>query len=153
MTLNVFGEVEWERERDRPGWNWKHLDVDGALGPGAIGASLYELQPGQRTFPYHWHVFQEEWLLVVSGEPTLRCADGEQMLIPGDVAVFPCGPGGGHSIRNDTSEPVRLLMLSSKAEAEIAVYPDSGKVGLFTEEFRTFLDMSAEVDYFAGEED
>src|SRR4029079_13197525 len=40
VTLNVFGEIEWERERDRPGWNWKHLDVDGALGPGAIGANL-----------------------------------------------------------------------------------------------------------------
>ena len=81
------------------------------------GVPLDRLQPGQRTFPYHWHVLQEEWLIVVSGEPTLRSPDGEQTLVPGDVAVFPCGPAGGHSIRNDTSEPVRLLMLSSKAVA------------------------------------
>jgi hypothetical protein len=57
-------------------------------------------------------------------------------------------------VRNDTDEPVRLLMLSSDRDGrgEIAFYPDSGKVGLFGEDFRKFLREDAEIDYFEGEE-
>jgi uncharacterized cupin superfamily protein len=54
MSVNIFGE-DWEGGRDRPGWQWKHLSVGRKLGAKQIGASLYELAPGQKTFPYHWH--------------------------------------------------------------------------------------------------
>ena len=30
-----------------------------------IGASLYELAPGQKSFPYHWQALEEEWLIVI----------------------------------------------------------------------------------------
>jgi uncharacterized cupin superfamily protein len=119
-----------------------------------IGASLYELAPGQRTFPYHWQVIEEEWLIVVRGEPTLRDPSGERRLAAGDVVVFKRGPDGAHSIRNDTDEPVRLLLLSSDSDSagEIAFYPDSGKVGVFGDDLRKYLDAGAERDYFDGEE-
>jgi uncharacterized cupin superfamily protein len=153
MSVNIFGD-EWERGRDRPGWQWKHLSIARKLGAERIGASLYELAPGQRTFPYHWQVIEEEWLIVLRGEPTLRDPSGERRLSAGDVVVFKRGPEGAHSIRNDTNEPVRLLMLSSDRESagEIAFYPDSGKVGIFGEDLRKILDENAELDYFEGEE-
>jgi uncharacterized cupin superfamily protein len=53
MSVNLFGD-EWDGGRDRPGWEWKRLQVGERLGAEKIGASLYELAPGQRTFPYHW---------------------------------------------------------------------------------------------------
>lgn len=74
--VNLFGD-EWEGGRDRPGWQWKHLPVGRKLGAKKIGAGLYELAPGQRTFPYHWHQLEEEWLIVLRGEPTLRDPSGE----------------------------------------------------------------------------
>ena len=50
-------------------------------------------------------------------------------------------------------------MLSSPADVEVAVYPDSGKVGVFAsagqeggESFRLILPQDAAVDYFQGEE-
>jgi uncharacterized cupin superfamily protein len=124
------------------------------LGAERIGASLYELAPGQRTFPYHWQVIEEEWLIVIRGEPTLRDPGGERRLAAGDAVVFKRGPDGAHSIRNDTDEPVRLLLLSSDRESagEIAFYPDSGKVGIFGESFDKYLDENAELDYFQGED-
>lgn len=124
------------------------------LGAERIGASLYELAPGQRTFPYHWQVIEEEWLIVLRGEPTLRDPGGERRLTAGDAVVFKRGPDGAHSIRNDTDEAVRLLMLSSDREStgEIAFYPDSGKVGIFGDGFDTYLDETAELDYFEAEE-
>jgi len=153
MSLNIFGE-EWEGGRDRPGWQWKHVPVGQKIGAERIGASLYELAPGQRTFPYHWHTVKEEWLVVLRGEPTLRDPSGERRLDAGDVVLFRRGPEGAHSIRNETEEPVRLLILSSDQDTrgEIAFYPDSRKVGLWGEGIRKILDESAELDYFHGEE-
>lgn len=152
-TVNLFGD-EWDGGRDRPGWQWKRLGVGERLGAERIGASLYELAPGQRTFPNHWHVIQEEWLIVLGGEPTLRDPSGERKLTAGDCVVFKRGPDGAHTIRNDTTEPVRLLLLSSDSESagEIAFYPDSGKVGVFGEGIRHLLRTDAELDYFDGEE-
>lgn len=150
-TCNLFGD-EWEGGRDRPGWQWRNLRVGDRLGAERIGASLYELAPGQKTFPYHWHVLQEEWLIVLRGEPTLRDPAGERRLAPGDCVVFRRGPEGAHALRNDTEEPVRLLMLSSESEAEVCLYPDSGKIGVFGEGLRKLLRQDAEVDYFDGEE-
>ena len=89
---------------------------------------------------------------MLGGEPTLRDPSGERKLAPGDCVVFKPGPEGAHTIRNDTDEPVRLLMLSCESEAEIAFYPDSGKVGVFGKDLRKILREDSEVDYFEGEE-
>jgi uncharacterized cupin superfamily protein len=153
MNVNLFGD-EWDGGRDRPGWTWKRLGVGDRLEAEKIGASLYELPPGERTFPYHWHQVQEEWLIVLSGEPTLRDPEGERRLVPGDCVVFRCGPEGAHSLLNDTDRPVRLLMLSSgrDSEVEVCVYPDGGKIGIFGAGVRKILREDAEIDYFEGEE-
>jgi uncharacterized cupin superfamily protein len=151
--VNVFGD-EWDGGREREGWRWRHRQVGKTLGAERMGASLYELAPGQRTFPHHWHVVQEELLIVMSGEATLRDPGGERRLAAGDVVLFKRGPEGAHSIRNDTEQPVRLLLVSSDREApgDVAFYPDSGKVGLWGAGIGRILDQSAELDYFHGEE-
>jgi uncharacterized cupin superfamily protein len=61
----------------------------------------------------------------------LRTPDGERVLRPWDVAVFVRGEAGAHEVRNDTDEPVRIVMLSTVSDPEVAVYPDSGKVSAF----------------------
>jgi uncharacterized cupin superfamily protein len=156
--VDLFGD-DWDGGRDRPGWQWKWLAVGRRLGAERIGASLYELAPGQKTFPYHFHWAEEELLIVLRGEPTLRDPSGERRLVPGDCVLFKRGPDGAHLVRNDTEKPCRLLMLSSPADVEVAVYPDSGKVGVFAstgqeggEPFRLILPQDAAVDYFQGEE-
>jgi len=150
--VNLFGD-EWEGGRDRPGWQWKWLPVGERLGASAIGASLYEVAPGQRTFPYHYEYGNEEWLIAVSGRPTLRTPEGERELEPGDVVLFPEGPEGAHQVINRTDGPIRVLILSTKNRPGVAVYPDSDKVGVFPGEAQDralFLRGSA-VDYFEGE--
>ena len=90
---------------------------------------MYELEPGDRLWPYHTHHANEEWLIVLHGEPTLRTAAGEQTLRDGDVAVFRRGAEGFHQVVNRTDMPVRVLMLSTMLMPEIVEYLDSGKVG------------------------
>jgi uncharacterized cupin superfamily protein len=89
----------------------------------------------------------------VSGRSTLRSLDGEQKLEPGDVAVFPEGPAGAHQVTNSTEEPVRIVFFSSKSSLAIMHYPDSGKVGLWSqgEGYQAMLRDEPKLDYWEGE--
>lgn len=152
-VYNIF-DGELDHERDRPGFSWRRAIVGDKIGAEKLGASVYELQPGERTFPYHYEYGVEEWLLVIAGRPTLRAPDGEHQLRPGDVVCFREGPEGAHQVRNGTDEPVRILIASTKSTPDAAVYPDSGKVGIWTgndaDPPRLFRIESA-VDYWDGE--
>jgi len=100
------------------------------LGATLWGGTLYELDPGERMCAYHWHFAEEEWLIVVTGSPTLRTPEDERVLSPWDVAVFRRGPEGAHEVRNDTGAPSRVVMLSTASDPEVCVYPDTGEVGV-----------------------
>ena len=95
----------------------------------ALGASVWELQPGGENWN-HLHHGSEEMVIVLRGTPTLRTPDGERVLVEGDVVVFPRGPMGAKEIRNDSTAPARLLIVSTNADPDVTEYPDSGKVGL-----------------------
>ena len=127
-VFNLQGD-EWDRVEDRSGWRSKDGWVGARLGAELLGGSLYELEPGDRLWPYHLHHANEEWLIVVRGQPTLRSPDGEQELREGDVVVFPRGKAGAHQVSNRTDAPIRVLMLSSMLAPDLVEYPDSGKVG------------------------
>jgi uncharacterized cupin superfamily protein len=150
--FNLYGD-EWDSGEDRPGWRKKDAWVGHRIGGELIGGSLYELEPGDRLWPYHTHHANEEWLLVVRGRPTLRTPEGEQELREGDVAVFRRGAAGAHQVTNHTDAPIRVLMLSSMVMPEIVEYLDSGKVGTRDAKGeRLFLSRPGPpVDYWDGE--
>jgi uncharacterized cupin superfamily protein len=119
---------EWDAERDRDGWRVKGTLVGEHIGGELIGATLSEVEPGSKLWPYHTHHLNEEWVIVLGGEPTLRTPNGEQVLQEGDVVCFPRGKQGAHQIVNKTESPIRVLMLSSMIRGEIIEYLDTGKV-------------------------
>jgi uncharacterized cupin superfamily protein len=127
-VFNLHGD-EWDRVEERPGWRSKDAHVGMRLGAELLGGSLYELEPGDRLWPYHTHHANEEWLIVVRGLPTVRTPEGEEELREGDVVCFPRGKEGAHQVSNRTDAPVRVLMLSSLILPEVVEYLDSGKVG------------------------
>jgi uncharacterized cupin superfamily protein len=142
-------------EHRRPGVVERTIRVADEIGAERLGASLYELDRGQQICPYHFHYANEEWLLVVSGSPTLRSPEGERVLRAGDVVVFPTGPEGAHAVRNEGDEPARVLMLSTLFYPEVPVYPDSDKIGTrpvaFGGEDRLNFIRRDAVDYWEGE--
>src|SRR6185369_11855235 len=88
-VFNLNADQRWDGESDRDGYRYRVAALGPRLGASLMGGSLYELPPGEKSVPYHYELGCEEWLLVVSGRPTLRSPDGERELAPGDVAVFP----------------------------------------------------------------
>jgi uncharacterized cupin superfamily protein len=123
------------------------------LGAEQTGTSVYELPPGQAVCPYHYEYGEEEWLLVLSGRPSLRTPEGISTLEPMDVVFFPKGPVGAHLVRNETADPVRVLMWSQVIVPSATAYPDSDKVGIWTgvEGENLLVERSSNVDYYHGE--
>jgi uncharacterized cupin superfamily protein len=150
---NLFS-AQLEPGSERPdGFGFSFARLGPQLGATLVGATIYELPPGQTTFPYHYEYGCEEWLVVVTGRPTLRDPEGEHELEPGDVVCFPEGPEGAHAVTNRTGEPIRVVILSTKASPAAAVYPDSGKIGLWTgnEADDVMVRRESGVDYWDGE--
>lgn len=145
----------FEYDKDDPDGFRSGLARLGKLLGGAeeSGISVYELPPGQAVCPYHYEVGEEEWLLVLEGEPTLRHPEGSERLAPWDVVFFEKGAAGAHGIRNETEETVRVLMFSTVVTPTATVYPDSDKVGIWTGDPETdvMVRRESKVEYFDGE--
>lgn len=150
--LDDDGWLERTSPSEKPGFLWRRKRVAGEN----LGASLYELQPGESTFPYHYELGNDELLVVMTGRPTLLAPDGERQLQPGDCILFPSGASGAHKLTNRSSDPARVLLVSNFAMPRGAVQVDSGKVmirwGLGDDERRWFR-LDDDVDYWEGEAD
>src|SRR5690349_22739567 len=95
-----------------PGFAFKGTSARERTGKESIGLGLYELEPGNQLWPYHFHVGNEEWAIVVSGTPTLRTPERERELRPGDVVGFPQGEEA--RTRSTTAAPSRRASRSSR---------------------------------------
>ena len=153
-------ELEWSTtERGETAFRRKRLAA--AADGDEIGCSLYEIPPGKRAWPFHYHTGNEEAYYVLAGEGTLRGSDDTTPLSPGAYVALPAGPDGGHRVVNDGDEVLRYLAVSTMQDPDVTVYPDSGKVGVFAgappggDGERTvhgYYPRDADVGYWEGEE-
>lgn len=156
---NAFGN-EFDQTEDRPGYRWKRIRLGRRLGGELLGASVYVLPQGEKSFPYHLHHANEELLLVLEGDLELRSPAGRETMGWGDAVLFPRGPAGAHQVTGLSEEPARFIMFSTMVEPEISEYPDSGNIGVFAGRapgaageatLQRFIDGSAERDYYETE--
>jgi uncharacterized cupin superfamily protein len=157
MAANIY-EPEWDDESEREGFTYKDCWLGQRIGAERLGASLYEIEPGQATFPYHWHTANEELLLVLEGAVTVRRPEGVREAGAGEVIAFPRGERGAHQLYNRGTERTRFIVLSERNWPDPGVYPDSGKIGVGVVPYgaeggprhRVFFEATAD-DYWTGE--
>ncbi|MEV8465762.1 cupin domain-containing protein [Fluviibacterium sp. DFM31] len=89
-----------------------------------FGVNLVILQPGARSSLRHWHLNEDEFVMVLEGDLTLVDDDGETAMGPGDCAAFPAGDANGHCFVNRSEAEGRFLVVGSKAPHEVATYSD-----------------------------
>jgi uncharacterized cupin superfamily protein len=154
---NIF-EPDLEAADDPPGYVTRGAQVGRQAGAQRIGATVYELPPGNSICPYHWHAANEELLIVLAGTATLRTPNGEREVADGDVIDFPIGEPGAHKVTNNSDAPTRVLIASEMNEPEIGVYPDSRKImarqqapGTPATGVRAIFRFADGVDYWDGE--
>lgn len=127
--INLF-DAHWEEERDGPeGFRARRVYVARTLGAEQLGASLWEIDPGESNMPYHAHHANEELLVVLAGTPTLRTAEGERDLRPGDTVLF--ARGVAHQLVNRSDGPARFLLTAPLNHPEIMELPDTARLGVF----------------------
>jgi uncharacterized cupin superfamily protein len=140
-------------ELDQGAFGFKRKRLGAAVGAQKVGASWFEIPPGKKAFPFHYHLANEEAVYVLEGQGVLRNGeDEEQLLNPGDYVWFPPG-APAHQILNRGEVPLRYLAISSLFEPEVAVYPDSKKIGFIARSFgmASVHKEDTAVDYYEDE--
>jgi uncharacterized cupin superfamily protein len=147
-------EVPWQIWSDPPNFaaRCRHLTRAFMGDDYQIGVAIEELDPGKRSAPFHYHFFEEEHVFVLEGTPTLRLGDQTHDLGPGDYACFPAGQRAGHCLVNHSDAACRYVIVGERNPREICVYPDSNKVMVRALARNAIFDMTAQRDYWHGED-
>jgi uncharacterized cupin superfamily protein len=127
-TVNINRPV-FDEPREYDGFRCLRARIGRQAGTEKLGLSLFEVPPGQAAYPYHWHVAEEELIIVLTGKPSLRTPEGWRDLEPGEVLAFPVGEDGAHQLVNRTADTVGFLALSNQ-QPDIIVRPDSDTIAL-----------------------
>ncbi len=114
--------------------------------------SVYEIPPGKSAYPYHYHYKNEETFYILSGEGILKTPDGERKVRAGELLFFPTGPAGAHKLTNASGEEMLTYIdFDVVHDIDIAVYPDSDKIGVWGMGINKLYPQSGNVDYYDGE--
>jgi uncharacterized cupin superfamily protein len=124
-------EPEFESAGEQPGFGWRRAPLARQAGGERLGASLFAMPPGEALFPLHYHLGNEELLIVIDGAPSLRTPGGERPLARGEVVSFPRGEAGAHQVVNRSDAEARVLLVSEMNAPEVVIRPESGKLSAF----------------------
>src|ERR671928_1951835 len=94
---NVVNEqdLEWGEQSHGEKFGYRRKQLSSAAAGEKLGCSLYEVPPGRRAWPYHYHLANEEAIYVLEGSGTLRIGGGGILVFEGDlVGVAAMGEGG-----------------------------------------------------------
>lgn len=100
------------------------LRLGDAAGLTQFGVNLVSLEPGAMSSLRHWHMAEDEFVMVTEGECVMVTDAGETVMRPGDCAGFPAGSPNGHHFLNRTDRVAKFLVVGSKAKREVGTYSD-----------------------------
>ena len=95
-----------------------------AFGLTNFGVNLTRLSPGSESALRHAHSHQDEFVYILSGEPTLITDAGETRLEPGMCAGFKAATGNGHHLVNRSTADVVYLEVGDRSAGDTGTYPD-----------------------------
>lgn len=147
----IFDEL-----REHEGFNCRRARLSRQAGSDRLGLSLWELPPGEAAYPYHYHLVEEELIVVLKGQPSLRTPQGWQELAEGEVVPFLRGEQGAHQLLNRTDAVVQFLSFSTNGVPDIVIRPDSGTLNAAERRrdgsgLRAIFRLQDAVDYYDGE--
>jgi len=111
---------------------------------------MRQLNPGEYSFPYHFHHNSEELMYVISGEMTVRNPEGLEIIRSGEMVFFELGETSAHQFFNHSDTPCVYLDIRTNMGFDVTEYPDSDKVNIFP--FGLIFEKDKQVNYHKGEE-
>ncbi len=149
---------------------WSHGDrfafeiawVGVRLGSKKLGFNVTVVPPGKHAWPYHAHHANEEMFFVLEGRGSIRIGGTSHRIRKGDFISLPPGRDSAHQVVNDSKAPLRYIAVSTMEVPDVAEYPDSDRLGVFTGEppgrrpskgsIRHFARVRDRVGYWEGED-
>jgi len=100
--------------------------IGDATGLKNLGVHLITVQPGHCSTEYHFHLYKEECVYVLSGHGTAVLGDQTHKIGPGDFLGHPIDKVA-HEMTNDSNEPLVCLVIGQRLTQDITDYPRKGK--------------------------
>ena len=100
------------------------LRLGDAGGLTQFGVNICRVEPGSGSSHRHWHHNEDEMVYILSGEAVLIENEGETVLEACDAATFKAGVANGHTLFNRGAFDLVFLEIGTRANDEIAEYPD-----------------------------
>jgi len=88
------------------------------------GVNLVRLAPGAASSLRHYHMQQDEFLMITEGVCTLIDDQGAQEMTAGDCATFPAGDENGHHLVNKSDAAAAFLVVGTRTKTETGFYSD-----------------------------
>jgi uncharacterized cupin superfamily protein len=150
-------DVPWTEEGPGSGTRFggrsRHLTYAAVGAEYHVGMLIESPAPGRRLWPRHYHMVEEEQVLVLEGEVTLLLGDEQHRMKPGDYVCSPAGQKTGHSFLNSGTGPCSYLVIGERSPHDVCVYPDSNKIAVNALRVReSIFDMAALRNYWDGEQ-
>jgi uncharacterized cupin superfamily protein len=95
-----------------------------AAGLTQYGVNLVRLKPGVWSSQRHWHIAQDEFIYILTGEVTLVTNAGAEILRAGDCAGFKAGDDDGHHLQNRSNADVTFLEIGTRLPGDGTNYSD-----------------------------
>ncbi len=101
-------------------------DLGRSPGSEIIGLRIQRVPPGKRSSLKHRHLFQEEMILILSGEGVLLHGSERIPVRPMDcVAHLPSDPAA-HCFENTGTDDLVILACGNRCRHEVCLYPGKG---------------------------
>lgn len=149
IAIESVAWTQW-RQGVRFGSRYRTLSDTRGEDKRKIGVSYEELAPGKQSCPFHYHLLEEEHIVALEGEATLRLGEERYPIKAGDYVCFPAGERLGHCLINETDKPFCFLMIGDNEPNEIGIYPDSNKLMIRNLD-RAILRDGERLDYWDDE--
>ena len=88
-----------------------------------FGVSHVRLDPGAWSSQRHWHVGEDELVVMIEGEAVLVEEGARTLLRAGDLATFAKGVANGHHLVNESEAPCLFVAVGKMAKSDCH-YPD-----------------------------
>ena len=102
-------------------------NVSRALGLTELGASYFEVRPGDSAFPFHVHYQEDEIIFIIDGEGTYRFGSDSYAVRAGDILSAPKGRAEmAHQLTNSGERALKYICVSSLPEINVVELPELG---------------------------
>ncbi len=99
---------------------WRFLDLSGEH----LGVRIEETPPAGTSSRHHYHLREEEHVLVLAGRATLHLGESQMELREGDHIWFPAGEAVPHHIENTSQAPFKFLVFGERKTDDVVFYPN-----------------------------